>query len=613
VTRWGASQLQNAGKLTPSDGPVADLRLPDHLRYEPLVEATDRLPDPDGVIVGSHCAGKRVRLEVAVYSQHREPGIGQESGHRCPDRAKPGHHHVYVTFSHRGPAGYTRVRARKLARREQAVGPVRFAGVRGTSKIRPRIGIGAAAAILAVVTAASLSGCGEENPISTDAAQSGQGRLTPKDSLYVAEFEAFPNLSRAGRIRDWDERGRWVVARLKATAKRSQAEAIKLASDAGAVVRPQWISNVVILAGEDELGEQIGALPGVRRVWKEPFPDFDEIPLEPAGRPVKPPRAIDQVGAPAAWREGVNGRGVTIGIVDTGVYERHPALLTRYRGYRGAGRRLEHDGNWFAPIRRYEKAPVDNSGHGTHMAGSAVGGSGLPGGAPIGVAPGAKWIAGAGCTSSACPLTGVLPVLQFMLAPTDRFRRNPNPDLRPEIVANSWQRDARDVALERAIEALEAAGMLPVFAVGNAGPGCGTARTPGTDPDEVLSVGSVDADGEVSRTSGRGPAPGGLPDPDVVAPGQDVVSSTPKRSYASADGTSSAAAIAAGVAALALDSAPSLKGDPESLVAALRAGTKPIREEACGTTAGGRRNNDAGYGLLSATKVITEARREASR
>ena len=471
----------------------------------------------------------------------------------------------------------------------------------------------AAIAFAAALATVALAGCGQENPISTEAAQSGQGRLTQRDSLYVAEFEDFPDLGGASRIRDWDERGRWVVSKLKATAERSQGEAIRLATDSGAVVRPQWIANVVILAGEDKLGEQIGALPGVRRVWKEPFPAFDKTELEPASRPADPPRAIDQVGAPAAWQDGVTGRGVTIGIVDTGVYERHPALLARYRGYRGAGKPLEHDGNWFSPIRRYESGPVDNSGHGTHMAGSVVGGTGLPGGAPVAVAPGAQWIAGAACTSSACPLTGVLPVLQFMLAPTDRRRRNPNPDLRPEIVANSWQRDSKDVALERAIEAFQAAGMLPVFAVGNGGPACGSARTPGTDPDEVLSVGSVDAGGSVSASSGRGPAPGGLPDPDVVAPGEAVISSTPRRGYASANGTSSAAAISAGVAALALDAAPRLKGDPKGLVAALRAGARPIRDQACGTSDDGRRNNDAGYGLLDATRVIDAARREASR
>lgn len=480
----------------------------------------------------------------------------------------------------------------------------------GNASSRP---LALAGMLVAVGAAAALGGCGEKNPISTDAARSGQGRLTGADSLYVAEFSGFPDLSGARKIRDWKARGRWVVARLRKTSRESQKEAIELGRKAGAVVRPQWISNVLILAGEDKLGEQIGALPGVRRVWKEPFPSFDKTALQPAPRPGRPPRAIDQVGAPAAWRKGITGRGVTVGIVDTGVYDRHPALLTRYRGYRGAGKPLEHDGNWFAPIRRYEKEPVDNAGHGTHMAGSAVGGTGLPGGAPIGVAPGARWIAGAGCTSSACPLTGVLPALQFMLAPTDRFRRDPNPDLRPQIVANSWQRDSKDVALERAIEALEAAGMLPVFAVGNGGPACGSARTPGTDPNEVLSVGAVDADGSVSGSSGRGPAPGGLPDPDVVAPGQGVVSSTPKNGYASADGTSSAAAISAGVAALALQAAPGLQGDPRGLVAAMRAGTRPIRDESCGTSDGGRRNNDAGYGLINAGRVISAARSQARR
>jgi len=466
---------------------------------------------------------------------------------------------------------------------------------------------------LVVCAAALLVGCGEQNPVSPDAARSGQGRLTEADSLYVAEFEAFPNLSRASKIADWKQRGRWVVSRLRATAESSQAEAISLADESGAVVRSQWIANVLILAGNDKLGEQIGALPGVRRVWKEPFPSFDHTRLSPAARPLSPPRAIRQVGAPQAWKQRITGRGVTIGIVDTGVDAHHPALLGRYRGYRGRGKALENDGNWFSPIRRFQNGPVDSAGHGTHIAGSAVGARGLPGGAPIGVAPGAQWIAAAACTSSACPLTGVLPALQFMLAPTDRFRRHANPDLRPEIVVNSWQRDAQDVALERAIEALEAAGMLPVFAVGNGGPACGTARTPGTDPDEVLSVGAATVAGTVALESGRGPAPGGLPDPDVVAPGENVVSSAPKSGYASADGTSSAAAIAAGVAALALEAAPALHGNPSGLVTAMRGGTRSVMPSGCGTSAAGRRNNIGGYGLLDAPRVLDQARRYSAR
>lgn len=458
--------------------------------------------------------------------------------------------------------------------------------------------------------AVMTGGCGGKNPISTEAAESGQGTLTAADSLYVAEFRDFPDLSPAFTIRNWRTRGRWVVRRLKAVSRKSQAEAIALARRSGAVVRPQWISNVIILAGEDDLGRQIGALPGVERVWKEPFPAFPKTPLQPTARPSSPVAALQELDAPAAWQKGITGRGVTIGIIDTGVYAGHPALRGRYRGYRGEGVAPEHDGNWFSPLRRFEKAPVDTSGHGTSMAGSAVGGTGLPGGAPVGVAPGARWITAQACTANACPLTGVLPAMQFMLAPTDRRRRGANPDIRPEIVANSWQRDEKDVALERSIEALEAAGVLPVFAVGNKGPGCGTARTPGTDPDEVLSVGAIGRDGEVMSISGRGPAPGGLPDPDVVAPGEGVVSSVPRSGYAAADGTSSAGALAAGVAALALQAAPGLKGSPAGLVGAMRAGTRPAGDDSCGKSAGGRRNNLGGYGALNAPKVIRAARRE---
>ena len=468
----------------------------------------------------------------------------------------------------------------------------------------------AAFALVATALLAGVPACGEESPISTDAARSGEGRLVGgKDRLYVAEFADFPDLSRAGSIRDWDERGAWVVRRLRATARSSQEEAIRLARKSRAVFRSEWIGNVLVFAGEKELGTQVGALPGVRRVWEEPFPEFAPSDFEKVAAPQGPAAVLGQLGAPAAWEEGITGRGVTIGIVDTGVYVRHPALLSAYRGYRGPEKPLAHDGNWFSPIRRSAAAPVDTSGHGTHMAGSAVGSDRLPGGAPVGAAPGAQWIAAQACTSSACPLSGVLPGLQFMLAPTNRYRGNPDPSLRPEIVANSWQRDEKDVALERGIEALEAAGILPVFAVGNNGPACGSARTPGTDPNEVLSVGAVGADGRIAGYSGRGPAPGGLPDPDVVAPGDQVVSSVPKGGYARTDGTSSAAALAAGTAALAIQANPKLKGDTTALVEVMRAGTRRPPGSECGETGGGRRNNAYGYGQIDARKVIAAARK----
>ena len=466
---------------------------------------------------------------------------------------------------------------------------------------------GSLVAVLVVV--AVVGGCGGDEEIPRKEAKTGKGVLVGgKDRLFIAEFEEFPDLDRAAGIEDWGARGRWVVAQLRKTARKSQGPAIEVARKAGAVYRSEWIGNVLVFAGEGGLGPEISELPGVERVWEEPFPEFPISSLQPASRPGAPPEALSRLGAPRAWREGVTGKGVLIGVVDTGVYAEHPALQDGYRGYRGPGRPPEHDGSWFSPIRRSADAPVDTAGHGTHIAGSAVGSSRLPGGAPVGVAPDAKWIAAQACTGSACPLSGVLPGLQFMLAPTDRYRGDPDPNLRPEVVVNSWQRNGRDVALERAIKALEAAGVLPVFAVGNGGPACGSARSPGTDPDDVLSVGAVDPNGRIADYSGRGPAPGRFPDPDVVAPGDGIVSSVPRRGYARTDGTSSAAALAAGVAALAIDANPSLRGDTTALVEVLREGTRFKRDRRCGTTAEGGRNNTYGYGELDVAKVIAAAR-----
>lgn len=467
-----------------------------------------------------------------------------------------------------------------------------------------RIGI----PLTALVAAALLFGCGSDDPIPEKVADTGRGFLVSgKDRLFIAEFSEFPDLTPAQRIRDWDARGSWVVRELRKTARSSQARAVSVARRAGAVYRSEWIANVLVFAGEKALGPQVAELPGVERVWEEPFPDFSISGLIGTARPAGIPSAVSRTGAPEAWRSGITGEGVVVGIVDTGVYARHPALLDSYRGYRGTRRPLEHDRNWFSPIRRSADAPVDTAGHGTHIAGSVAGSDRRPGGAEIGVAPGAKWITAQACTATACPLSGVLPGLQFMLAPTDRYRGDPEPSLRPEIVVNSWQRDGRDVALERAIEALEAAGVLPVFAVGNSGPRCGTARSPGTDPDQVLSVGAVGGDGRITRYSGRGPGPDDFPEPDVVAPGDGIVSSVPRSGYARTDGTSSSAALAAGVAALAIDANPTLKGDPAGLVEVLRRGTRPPVGAECGRTAGGARNNAYGYGELDVPSVIRAA------
>lgn len=476
-------------------------------------------------------------------------------------------------------------------------------------------GVACGTLLVGGLVAGVLAGCGG-SPLTAADARDCETDLTAAEDLHIVEFTAFPDLTRAYGMRDWQERGRWVVGQLRDTAERSQAEAVTMVEDAGICIHRttvNWISNSMVFAGPQDLANRVAQLPGVKSVLSEDSPAFDRAAYTPVPRPTAAAWDLRMIGAPQAWAAGVTGRGITVGVIDTGVDWRHPALMQRYRGYTGPGTQPAHDRNWWSPLDRFRDEPVATSPHGTHVTGTAVGGTGLPGGAPIGVAPGARFISAVACTATACPLAGVLSGLQFMIAPTDREGRDPDPSLRPQVVSNSWQRNAEESPLQRAITALEAAGVLPVFAVGNDGPACRSAKTPGTSDDRLISVGAVDRAGQVAAFSGRGPAPGGGPDPDVVAPGAGLISSIPSRAYASSEGTSMAAPQVAGTAALVMQANPSLVGRLEDVVGIIRRTARPVGGDTCGTSAGGRRNNVGGYGIVDAVAAVRAGRAGAER
>jgi len=118
---------------------------------------------------------------------------------------------------------------------------------------------------------------------------------------------------------------------------------------------------------------------------------------------------------------------------------------------------FDHNYNWYDP--QFECGnpsiePCDLWGHGTRTTGIAVGDDG--GDNQIGVAPGARYITASydGFTSSATVLLG----MQWMLAPTDLNGQNPNPDLRPHVVNNSWGIAGGDNYFRAAVQAWVASG-----------------------------------------------------------------------------------------------------------------------------------------------------------
>lgn len=424
--------------------------------------------------------------------------------------------------------------------------------------------------------------------------------LKPGDDIFVVQFDAEADLTGVEAISDWGERGREVMHRLQETAAASQEEAIAAADAAHARYVSLWISNSLVFAGTPELGPELAKLSGVTKVWQEDVPGGLDDPA-PTSPPFPEPGdggwEVAALGVPQLHAEGIDGSGITIGIIDTGVAYTHESLAGGFRGRDG-----DFNYDWWSPLRAYRDKPVDLAGHGTSVAGLAVGDV-------IGVATGAEWIAGIACTEDGCPLSGVVHAMQFMLAPTTLDEKDPRPELRPQIINSSWVRSADDEPLRRASRSLAAAGILQVYAAGNNGPDCDTASPVG-EGNSFVSVGAVDQHMTLTSFSARGPASDGRTAPDVVAPGDQVVTATMDGSYRAISGTSFAAPLVAGVAALILQANPALIGHPDEVTRILRDSADPMPDSQCGAPAdakGGEPNDATGWGFVNAPAAVALA------
>ncbi|MCX8061646.1 MAG: S8 family serine peptidase [Anaerolineales bacterium] len=279
---------------------------------------------------------------------------------------------------------------------------------------------------------------------------------------------------------------------------------------------------------------------------------------------------------------GLRGNGIVVANIDSGVDGFHPALMKQYRGYNPHGP-AQHNGNWYVVTGEPYLYPGDGLGHGTHTMGTMVGDDGL--GRRTGIAPGAKWIAVKAFTNQGYTYESwIHAAFEWMLAPAG------NPALAPDIVNNSWGTDVgSDPRFRADVQALRAAGILPVFSAGNNGPQKETVGAPASYP-ETLAVGAVDETKLPTHFSSRGPSSWGEVKPELSAPGVNVLSTFPGGGYAKLDGTSMAAPHVAGIAALLLEANPNLSVD--QLEQILLQTAEPLS-----TTIP---NNTSGYGLVNA-------------
>lgn len=233
------------------------------------------------------------------------------------------------------------------------------------------------------------------------------------------------------------------------------------------------------------------------------------------------------------------GKGVGVAILDTGIYP-----------HRDFGNRICA----FSDFISHKQAPYDDNGHGTHVAGILCGDGTASGGKYKGVAPGSKIIG--------------LKVL-------DRFGNGNKEDVLRAFdwisenmkkyhirvvnisVGTTCKNGKEHHSLIRGVEKLWDQGLVVVAAAGNQGPLPGSITAPGSSR-KIITVGSSDMLVGTEGVSGRGPTYECVCKPDLVAPGNRIVSCAPKGEYRIKSGTSMSTPLVSGAVALALEKDPLL-------------------------------------------------------
>lgn len=361
-------------------------------------------------------------------------------------------------------------------------------------------------------------------------------RLGPDDrASVIVRFAGGP---KAGTVNGADRHARRteIVRSLKKRSRIRSGAVERFLADPS-VSRPTelWLINGLALTASADVIRALAESPEVVRISLD---EVIESPVSLEGKAAVAEWNLEAIHAPELWSDGIDGAGVVIGSMDTGVDETHPDLAASYRS---------GSNSWYDPYDEHAD-PHDRSGHGTQVMGVMVGGS--AGGSAIGVAPGAQWIAAkifddAGQST----LSAIHQSFQWMLDPDD----DPETDDGADIVNNSWSlQNIGECSLEFEddLRQLRLADVAVVFSAGNYGSNTDTSVSPANNP-SGFGVGFVNDSDTIHISSSRGPSVcDGSVYPEVVAPGVNVRTADLGAYYAWASGASIAAPHVSGAIAL---------------------------------------------------------------
>ncbi|MCM3635500.1 MULTISPECIES: S8 family peptidase [Paenibacillus] len=251
------------------------------------------------------------------------------------------------------------------------------------------------------------------------------------------------------------------------------------------------------------------------------------------------PWGVDKIKAPQAWTFST-GRNIKIGVIDTGIDYHHPAL----RGSILPGINLVES----------NRPPVDDNGHGTHIAGTIAAANAAHG--MIGVAPHALI-----APVKAFDQYGSAYVSDIVQA-IDWCVRN-----KMNIINMSFGMRTKSRSMLNAVNRAYQKGVIIIASSGN-----DSKRKSIDYPARYLhtvAVGATNANRKVAPFSNRGEYI------DIYAPGDRIVSAWLNNEYHEMNGTSMATSHVSGAVALLLELYPQLR--PGDIKAVLKRSMQPLK------------------------------------
>ncbi len=326
----------------------------------------------------------------------------------------------------------------------------------------------------------------------------------------------------------------------------------------------EYIINAISMNLPDDKIEEIKEIEGVKSIQPNYEYEFlleDAIPLMQEGLEAG---KMDMYGNNCyeSENECLTGKGVKIAIIDSGVDYTHPDL-----GNCSLTDNIS-DGSCGKVIGGYDFVqdqanPMDNNGHGTHVAATAAGNGSIKG-----IAPNAKILA--------YKVGDIFIYADAILASIEQAILDDADILSLSLGGPGTPNSFLSKAVDRAVEE----GKTVVVAAGNSGNSENAVGNPG-NARKVISVGASDKQDNIAFFSSTGPVTWEenetnyvMMKPDVVAPGLDIYAAVPGDSRENKSGTSMSTPLISGLVALLIENNPELS--PTEIKTILQSNTEDL-------------------------------------